>query len=169
MSDDREEKRENTIKGNKGAVGSSSSTAAVSAHKINTSLDYETVNTVSPQEFSLLLSTFDPQRFSKSDEFDIQRVEMMLDLKGGALANEDMYLEKYTCSGCGKQLFFSDFVYTSITDAGHHKSFVVHTLLGSKLIRNKHRNIRCSNCRTVSTKPLNYWINNYQCCNTGNI
>ncbi|MDX8432850.1 hypothetical protein RFN25_05305 [Mesorhizobium abyssinicae] len=145
------------------------STAAASAHGINTVFDYEKVSTVSPQEFALLLSTFDPDRFTKSDQFDIQRVELLLDIKPGVLAGENMYLESYKCQSCGKQLAFSDFVYTAIKDAGHHKSFVVHTLIGAKMIRNKHRPVRCSNCDTVSDKPLNYWINNYQCCNSGNI
>jgi hypothetical protein len=145
------------------------STALGSADKINASLDYAQVQTVSPQEFALLLSTFDEQRFNKSDQSDIRRLELLLDLKQGALQSESFYLEHWKCSGCSKPLAFSDFVYTSIRDAGHSKSFVVHTLLGSKLVRNKHRPVRCSNCDTVSEKPLNYWINNYQCCNMGNI
>jgi hypothetical protein len=145
------------------------STASRSASKINAIFDYEQVTTVSSQEFALLCSSFDLNRFTKSDAIDIRRVELLLDLREGVLADEELFLETYQCQGCRKPLVFSDFVYTAINDARHSKSFIVHTLLGTKLIRNKHRSSRCTNCDTLSVKPLNYMTNAYTCCNQGKI
>jgi hypothetical protein len=43
-------------------------------------------------------------------------------------------LAKANCERCGRLLTFYDFIYTGIVDAGHPKSFVVHTLLGVRNI-----------------------------------
>ncbi|WP_152970857.1 hypothetical protein [Rhizobium ecuadorense] len=137
--------------------------------KKNKSLDYDKVSTVLPEEFALLLSNFRADRFTKSDVFDLKKIELMLDLRPGILNNEEFYLELHDCGNCGKRLEFSDFVYTAMKYGNHSRSFIVHTLLGNKLIRNEHRTISCTNCNTVSDKPLNYMTNGYGCCNLGNI
>lgn len=133
--------------------------------KRNTSLDYATVTTISAEEFALLISRFTPSLYTKSDPLDIRRIELMLDVKEGILADEDLYIEKYECAECGKTIQFSDFVYTSIKHAHHSKSFVLHTLLGTKHIRNEHRKVVCSSCGTSTAEPLNYMGNRYTCCN----
>lgn len=131
--------------------------------------DYSEVDTISPEDFAQVTSTFDSARFTRSDDIDTRRIELLLDLRQGALKSSDLFLESYTCDGCNKKLTFYDFVYTSLRDGSHPKSFVVHTLLGSKFVRNEHRPVRCSNCQNVSSRPLNYMGNNYVCCNHGNI
>lgn len=132
-------------------------------------MTYDEVVGISPEEYDQNLVNFDANRYAKADDVDLAKIERMLDLRAGILSSENLYLEKYQCSSCGRTLMFSDFVRTSLEDAGHSKSLIVHTLLGSKLVQNKHRPVRCGNCRTMSIRPLNYMGNNYKCCNHGNI
>jgi hypothetical protein len=92
-----------------------------------------------------------------SDKDDVNRIERLLDLRKGVLEGRPFRLAKGNCDHCARLLTFYDFVYTAIVDAGHPKSFIVHTLLGSKRILNKARKIRCSSCNTIS--PLYYPYN----------
>lgn len=97
------------------------------------------------------------------DEEDIRRMERLLDLRQGVLEGSTLRLQKANCGSCGRLLTFYDLVYTAIVDAGHPKSFVVHTLIGSKRILNKRRKIRCSTCNTVSDGEHVYWGEDYGC------
>jgi len=126
---------------------------------------YDDIIGISKEAFDVKFRNFDPSRYVSSDAVDLAKIERLLDLADGVLSGQTLYLERYACESCGKILAFSDFVRTSLQDAGHPKSFVVHTLLGSKYIDNKHRPVRCGNCDTVSVKPLNYMGNKYKCCN----
>ena len=98
-----------------------------------------------------------------SDQDDIGRMERLLDIQGGTLKGP-FRLQKAKCERCGRLLTTYDFVYTAIVDAGHPKSFVVHTLVGSKRLLNKPRIIRCSSCNTVTTKGYHYMMSDYGCC-----
>ena len=98
-----------------------------------------------------------------SDPDDISRMERLLDLMEGTLKGSFRF-QKLHCARCDRLLTFYDFVYTSIVDAGHPKSFVVHTLVGSKRLTNRPRQIRCSSCNTVTPKDGVYWHETYGGC-----
>jgi hypothetical protein len=98
-----------------------------------------------------------------SDKEDLNKIERLLDLQEGTLKGRFCF-QKANCERCGRLLTSYDFVYTSIVDAGHPKSFVVHTLVGSKHILNKPRKVRCSSCNTVTTRNWYYMMENYGCC-----
>lgn len=125
-------------------------------------LDYESVRSADPDNFETMKDNKDRSQMTKSDAGDLRKIERLLELRLGLLEKEEYYVGKSTCT-CGRILTFYDFVYTSLKDAGHSKSFVVHTLLGSKLILNKSRLVRCSSCDTTPT-TMDYITPNYCCC-----
>lgn len=98
-----------------------------------------------------------------SDKGDISRIERLLDLKEGVLEGQKFRFQKINCEHCGRLITFYDLVYTSIVDGGHPKSFVVHTLVGSKRILNKGRKVRCSSCNTVLGPKYYYMCEQYGC------
>jgi hypothetical protein len=98
----------------------------------------------------------DPSKFTKSDDEDVAKMERLLDVMPGTLANcGDHYLERVECESCGRLLTVYDFVFTGLVDAGHSKSFILHTFVGNKFIVNEPRIIRCSACNIpVPRSPL---------------
>jgi hypothetical protein len=112
-------------------------------------LDYNAVRSVTPEEFAYNTVSDedlnDPSKFTKASPEDIQRMERLLDVRAGTLANQEHFLERAECD-CGRLLQPSDFVLTSLIDAGHSKSFVLHTFVGAKLIVNEARAVRCPDC-----------------------
>ena len=91
-----------------------------------------------------------------SDEADIGRIERILDLKEGTLKGRVLHVQRQDCSGCQRQLTFFDVVHSAVVDAGHSKSFLVHTLLGSKYLVDKPRLVRCSACSVETPLPMWY-------------
>jgi hypothetical protein len=122
-------------------------------------LDYNDVVGVSPEEFKNRLrceveEEVDPNLFTKSDQQDIAKIERLLDVKEGALAAAgDFYIGRMQCE-CGRLLTSYDFVFTGLVDAGHSKSLILHTFLGSKFVLNKPRPIRCSACGRISPEDV---------------
>ncbi|MEM7154441.1 MAG: hypothetical protein AAF799_16460 [Myxococcota bacterium] len=104
----------------------------------------------------------DPERFTKSDAEERAKTERLLDLKPGALADDDHYLAKYTCP-CGRTLTFYDFVLTGIVDAGHAKSFIAEVFLGDEYVIQQPRKVRCSNCSRVTPRGFGYGCPQYGC------
>jgi hypothetical protein len=88
------------------------------------------------------------RHFTKSDEEDIAKIERLLDVREGTLTCEDNWLERIECE-CGRVLTIYDFVFTGLVDAGHSKSLILHTFLGTKYVLNRPRAVRCSNCARI--------------------
>lgn len=99
--------------------------------------DYNFVRSISQEEFERARPTQadleDPRKSTKSDYEDIAKMERLLDLKSGALAGDQYYLERLECEQCGRTLTMYDFVFTGLVDAGHSKSLIVHTFIGNKI------------------------------------
>lgn len=123
--------------------------------------DYNQIVSTDAEEFAKIKASLDLADYTKSDAADICRIEAFLDLRPGVLAGHDLYIETCRC-GCGRSITFYDFVFTSVVDAEHSKSFIVHTLFGSKLIVNKPRLVRCSACND-NVGMLGYSEMNYVC------
>lgn len=99
-----------------------------------------------------------------ADENELRNIENLLELSSGILSNQKLAIQDYNCKRCERKLSFYDFICTAMTDAGHDKSFIVHTLLGSKFFLNPSKPVRCSACGTLSIEPLDYETPNYGCC-----
>ncbi|MFE3254254.1 hypothetical protein ACFXPS_05545 [Nocardia sp. NPDC059091] len=121
--------------------------------------DYNNVVSLSREEFERLGPSVaelrDQTKFTKSDDEDIAKMERLLDLREGVLANDEYYLER-VISRCGRILTMYDFVFTALVDAGHSKSLIVHTFIGNKLVVNEPRLIRCSVCAEKCPSPVWY-------------
>ena len=129
--------------------------------------EYNSVTSLSEETFreqvpanSLLK---DPDKFTRSDVDDLNKIERLLDLNQGTLAGQPHYLENFQCD-CGRLLTMYDFVLTGLVDAGHSKSFILHTFVGNKFVINTPRQVRCSNCGRITTRAVNYGCStNYFC------
>lgn len=104
----------------------------------------------------------DPSKFTFADEEEIKKIEKLLDTEEGTLSKLEDYTERYECS-CGRILTTYDAVFTGLVDATHSKSFILHTLVGTKYIVTKAHQIRCSNCGELSCRPLGYAGHHYEC------
>jgi len=124
--------------------------------------DYSDVRDLGAGAFEEMKSAKDKASMTKSDADDLAKIELALDLRKDLLANEEYYVGKAQCT-CGRTLTFYDFVYTSLRDADHSKSFVAHTLLGSKFVINRSRQVRCSDCNSL-TVTMDYITPQYCCC-----
>jgi hypothetical protein len=125
-------------------------------------IDYSDVVGVSAEEFRIRAAcaapnfVLDPSIWTKSDEEDIARIERLLDVNRGTLSRDDLYLvARYQCE-CGRLLTTYDFVLTGLIDAGHSKSLILHTFIGSKFILQNPRPIRCSQCGRMSLRAEAY-------------
>lgn len=104
----------------------------------------------------------DPAKFTLVDAAELAKIESLLDVEPGTLGKLEDYTERYEC-GCGRVLTTYDAVFTSMVDAAHSKSFVLHTFVGSKYIITKAHQIRCSSCGKLSSRPLGYAGHHYEC------
>lgn len=127
-------------------------------------IDYAQVRSRSKEEFEKSLSKDleNPERFTKSDKEEIKRVERLLDVSDGLMAGRDQYVERVVCE-CGRTLTMYDFVFTGLIDAGHDKSLILHTMVGSKYVINTPRQIRCSACARVTPTAHSYACGKYSC------
>lgn len=123
--------------------------------------EYSRLASLTPAEYAKKMKSIKKKAATKSDSDDLKRIERLLDLREGVLAEEDFYVSKADCK-CGRRLTFYDLVLTSLTDSGHSKSFVVHTLLGSKYFAQPTRQVKCSACGEVHL--LDYETDRYGCC-----
>lgn len=119
-------------------------------------LDYNDVVGVSSEEFRANArcaaeDLAESNQFTKSDQEDIAKIERLLDVREGSLSGEDYYLERIECE-CGRVLTTYDFVFTGLVDAGHSKSLILHTFIGSKYVLNQPRPVRCSNCGRIAAR-----------------
>lgn len=120
--------------------------------------DYQNVKSVDDETFIKAAASHnfeDESKYTKSDAEDISSIERMLDAREGILAAEEFYLEREVCE-CGRNLTFYDFVFTALLDAQHSKSFVLHTLIGTKKIVNQARTMRCSACSRLTGRQIMY-------------
>jgi hypothetical protein len=88
-------------------------------------------------------------RLSNADALDA--AEQMLDLQPGSFKGYEFYSTNYNCEKCGKPIGIDDFVKSSVVDAGHDPSFVVHTLLGRKRIVATAKQVHCASCGMQTT------------------
>jgi hypothetical protein len=117
------------------------------------SLDYNAVESLTETEFQDRMSlSRQSVNFTESDEQDIRRIERLLDIREGTLAGRVHRLESAQCAN-GHTLTMYDFVFTALIDAGHSKSFIVHTFLGSKFVINEPRPVRCHECGAHTPDP----------------
>lgn len=120
--------------------------------------DYDAVISTSVDEFksqSDSLGFRNKKKFTKSNRKDVEKIENFLDVRNGTLSSDEYYIEKYDCD-CGHIFTFYDFVFTAVVDAHHSKSFILHTLVGKKLIINPPRKIRCSSCGKITDENVMY-------------
>ena len=119
-------------------------------------LDYNDVVGVSEKEFRARAAcvapdfVLDRNVWTKSDEEDIAAIERLLDVTPGTLSRDDDYLVARVDCECGRLLTTYDFVFTGLVDAGHAKSLILHTFVGSKFVLQQPRPIRCSSCGRMS-------------------
>jgi hypothetical protein len=123
--------------------------------------EYSKLPSLPADEFQRRISKFDKKAATKSDAKDIAKMERLLELRPGVLGKDEFYVSNVKCT-CGRQITFYDLVASSLME-GHSKSFVVHTLLGSKHFIQPPRKITCVECGTVHT--LDYCNDRYGCCN----
>jgi hypothetical protein len=128
--------------------------------------DYNSLTSLTAEAFDKLAPSAedlaDETKFTKSDAEDIKVIERLLDVQEGLLSGAAFYLERGTCR-CGRLLTMRDSVFTGLIDAGHSKSFILHTLVGRKYTANKSRVVRCSSCGELSIKPLGYESIRHKC------
>ena len=104
----------------------------------------------------------DQEKFTLADAAELAKIENILDVEPGTLGKLEDYTERYEC-GCGRVLTTYDAVFTSLVDAAHSKSFVLHTFVGTKYVITKAHHIRCSSCGMLSSRPLGYAGHHYEC------
>jgi hypothetical protein len=128
-------------------------------------VDYTDVVSLSREEFMRSAPSADdlrdPSKFTESDDEDIARMERLLDVKEGALAGDNYFLQRSVCV-CGRLLTMYDFVFTGLVDAGHSKSLIVHTFSGNKYILNAPRPVRCSQSAHINPAS-SYSMQGYGC------
>jgi hypothetical protein len=141
----------------------------MAARRRGTMLDYNRVVSLSAEEFKRLTPSVsdlrDESKFTRSNDEDIAKMERLLDLREGALAEDQYYLQRVEC-GCGRLLTMYDFVFTGLVDAEHSKSLVVHTFVGDKFIVNAPRRVRGSECARITDNECNYKMDKYSCSTT---
>jgi hypothetical protein len=127
--------------------------------KMNRPLDYNAVVGVSEAVFRDRATSCDAanladsRKFTKSDDKDVARMERILDARPGTLSRcGDHFLERMECESCGRLLTVYDFIFTGLVDAGHSKSFILHTFVGTKFVVNEPRRVRCSACGSLSRR-----------------
>lgn len=129
-------------------------------------IDYNSIESLTPEEFAeATLSQEDlaALRVTESDDEDRRKIERFLDVREGTLVGLELYLEYAECPN-GHVLKPSDLVLTGLVDANHSKSFMLHTLIGTKLIVNRPRRIRCSRCGGQTDMTVGYGKpGNYGC------
>jgi hypothetical protein len=128
--------------------------------------DYNSIESLSEDEFRRRTAgraLKDKSRYTKSDSEDIEKIELLLDVRPGLLKDEEFYLGNLTCQACGRVLTVYDFVLSGLIDGGHSKSFELHVLVGNKFFINKARRIRCSACGTMTRDAGTYHMPAYDC------
>jgi len=104
----------------------------------------------------------DRTKFSETTQEDIERIELLLDVRSGVLGAGPYYFSVAVCPNKHRLTMF-DFVFTALVDAGHSKSFILHALVGNKRFVNPSRKVRCSTCAAVTEKGAYYAMRAYQC------
>lgn len=129
-------------------------------------LDYKTIKPISQVEFEgkvrpLSIVAADPN-FRKASAEDLSAAEQMLDLRPGVLRDYEFYCTRYFCV-CGNPVSIDDFVKTSMIEANHDPSFILHTLLGRKPIVAEAKPVCCAACGALTPMAFNYSTPFYGC------
>lgn len=125
---------------------------------------YSDIVSLSREEFDERRILLDDVTGTKSDDIDIAKMESTLEVRAGTLAGLSFYVNKQDCPSCGRRITFYDIVKTAADESHHSKSFMLHTLVGTKYVINPPRQIRCSNCSTVLATSCVYSNEQYGCC-----
>ena len=125
-------------------------------------LNYEDVAGVTKEEFDSQ-TKFPSGTPRKATATELRQVETLLEVQPDTLSKLDFYMESLRCQSCGNEIGIYDFVHTAINDAGHSKSFILHTFVGTKHIINEPRHVQCSRCEEMSLNPMGYWCSIYGC------
>jgi hypothetical protein len=132
-------------------------------------LDYNKIKSLSDEDFDKIKADIDTIKtdpnYEQVDSETLQVVERLLDLKEGTLSTIEGYLQKLECPHCKRHISLSDRVITGLIDAGHSKSFMVHTMLGNKRTLSKLPNVRCMSCATVMPSPASWHFWGFLYCN----
>lgn len=121
-------------------------------------LQYNLIDSVDDTIFNAEIGRHDftdANKFTVAADDEVKRIERLLDAREGTLSTDNYYIEKTHCQ-CGRTLTFYDFVFTALVDAQHSKSFVLHTLVGTKKVINAPRFVRCSNCARLTDHKIMY-------------
>ncbi|MGJ8610725.1 MAG: hypothetical protein ACSHWY_06500 [Octadecabacter sp.] len=125
--------------------------------------DYNRIVSLSDEEFEKrVVRPSDNPHLILVNEDEKRKIEMILDVMPNVLDTVPMYFEKSICK-CGCTVTMYDFVVTAIVDGGHPKSFILHTLLGSKKILNDSREVRCITCGEKCGSSSSYHMESYAC------
>lgn len=136
--------------------------------RYNFDLDYGALRGSSEEEFMAIRERYYYPTFG-TRSFDVvniseptkEKIEKLLEVAPGTLKVMDDIIEKYACK-CGHEFTTYDAVFTGLVDVRHSKSFLLHTILGSKFIITPANRIRCSHCGTLSDRPLGYAGHHYE-------
>lgn len=123
--------------------------------------EYSKLPSLTADEFARKMSKFNKATATKSDAEDIAKIERILELRQGTLTGREFYVSKAK-SRSGRDITFYDLVVSSLIE-GHSKSFVVHTLLGSKFFVQPPRAVTC--VEDGSVHVMDYCTEAYGCCN----
>ncbi|WFS68235.1 hypothetical protein CFBP4996_19670 [Agrobacterium leguminum] len=129
-------------------------------------MNYNSVQSMEEIEFNK--KRVSDHELEDSNKFEVTssdvkaRIERLLDVLPGTLGDTPYYFQSGACPN-GHKLSMYDFVFTALIDAGHHKSFILHTLVGTKRVVNAARLVRCSVCAEWSPSGHAYNMSNYAC------
>ena len=128
-------------------------------------MDYTQLKPASPEAaaekgLSLEQARQDPAMRRATPE-ELAIVEAWLDVRAGTLAGLEFWSSRVDDAN-GVPIGIVNIVLTALIDAGHSKSFILHTLLGNKLILSPVHPVRDSGGKLAATR-VNYTTNAYWC------
>ena len=128
--------------------------------------DYSKVSGVSAEDFereAIKLEQIVRHGGRNATPAEIAATERLLQVRAGVLAAGQYWFDAAKCETCSRDLGLYDFALTAMLDAGHSRSFILHTLLGTKHILNPPRPLRCSNCGHSTRFDVFYICMSYAC------
>jgi hypothetical protein len=128
--------------------------------------DYSKIPTTEPDAAEKLGLNIDEMRndpnMRKATFEELQSVERWLDVRPGILSDGEFWSTRITDKQ-GLEVGLVEIVLTALIDAGHSKSFVLHTLLGNKLIVTSPRPVRTLSGEWTDSRVNYSWYGDYWC------
>jgi hypothetical protein len=127
---------------------------------VTSHMDYSALESLGRDEFERRMVAFDKSSATKSDTADIAKIEDLLLVRRGTLAGQDFYVSR-ALTAAGRAITFYDLIVSSLLE-GHSRSFVLHTLLGTKFFVQPRRKITLAEDSSIHV--LDYCTSGYGCC-----